>query len=625
MSDSNQICFFLQGESEYAVLLPENATASERFAAEELNLILEKTTGKALPVVTENGKRRNKVVSVGATKLCAEAGISVDESSLGNGGYILQTVGENIFIHAATESGKLNGVYAFAEKVLGYTYFCFDEIRYEQHDTVCFGPLHESVKPAFDGRNVHSPYTLYQPLHAARLKCSNVMNSWDEKFGQASTWATLHDMSNVFQLLPVKKYYKDHPDWFYLAEEYRDKADTFAGMDDKEFRHIPQKNAQLCYTKGLYDDSEGGMFDTYVRNLIGYIQREPDAQLFMLGMGDNEYNCDCEQCRKETEKYKVSGVTLRFVNKVARRVNAWLKQESGTPDRKIFFVVFAYLTAMEPPVKWENGKPEPIDESVVAEENVCIRIAPLSNVTYYWEMMDPDHNSYMRKAILGWKRVAKHFTVWDYRVHYKYLAAQYPCWNTVKKNLLLYKELGVIDVFQQAYSEVATPFIKLDDYIRSVLLFDLSRDVRELSDRFIENYYKEAAPYIREYLTYLRRHYEMVAVPNGYSGAIYHSVIQKKYWPLSSLMEMKVIISKAYESISQLPEERKKILKERLDFDSRFYRYCLLELYPEYFTKQERQQMLAEWACVNEKEPLKEHSVRIPMSEKLKEWTERTV
>ena len=58
MSDSNQICFFLQGESEYAVLLPENATASERFAAEELNLILEKTTGKALPVVTENGKRR---------------------------------------------------------------------------------------------------------------------------------------------------------------------------------------------------------------------------------------------------------------------------------------------------------------------------------------------------------------------------------------------------------------------------------------------------------------------------------------------------------------------------------------------------------------------------------------
>ncbi len=180
-------------------------------------------------------------------------------------------------------------------------------------------------------------------------------------------------------------------------------------------------------------------------------------------------------------------------------------------------------------------------------------------------------------------------------------------------------------MFQQAYSEVATPFIKLDDYIRSVLLFDLSRDVRELSDRFIENYYKEAAPYIREYLTYLRRHYEMVAVPNGYSGAIYHSVIQKKYWPLSSLMEMKVIFSKAYESISQLPEERKKILKERLDFDSRFYRYCLLELYPEYFTKQERQQMLAEWACVNEKEPLKEHSVRIPMSEKLKEWTERTV
>ena len=619
----SKINIFSGGKSDYTILLPQKATENEIFAAEELVGILKMSTGYSFLITRENGGENDKFISVGGTEAFQKKCGDIAKYDLGNGGYVIKATGGNVYIHSTSESGKINGIYAFAERTLGYEYYCFDEIVCEEKEKVEFKEFVLVKKPAFDGRNVHSPHTVHNPLNAVRLKCSNVVGEWDKKYGQACSWSTLHDMSNVFQLLPLKKYYKDHPDWFFLTEEWRDKADTFAEMNDEEFRKIPQRHSQLCYTKGLYDDTEGGMFDTFVKNLIKYIQTESDKTLFMLGMGDNDYNCDCPKCKEEFEKYKVSGVTLRFVNKVARAVNKWLKEESGTPERKIYFVVFAYLTAMEPPVKKENGKFLPIDDSVVAEDNVCIRIAPLVNVNYYWEMTDPDRNAYMRDSISGWRQIAKHFTIWDYRAHYNYLVTQYPCWNTIKPNLLLYKEMGVMDIFHQAYSEICTPFIKMDDYVCAKLLFDLSLDVKELAEKFIDNYYKEAAPYIKEYQAYLRRHYQMVAVPNGYSGAIYHNTMQRKYWPLNCLLEMKVIFSKAYESIESLPDEKKTILKTRIDFDSRFYRYALLELYGEYFTKTEQMQMLKEWDEVNAVDPLKEHAVRHPIEEKTDVWRAR--
>ena len=341
---------FANGASDYKILLPAQPTAAEQYAADELAAIFKESTGTALPVQTEGSGAVSAYISIGDTAAAEEAGITVSEREMGNGGFVIRTEGENLFINANTESGKIYGALFFAEKNLGYMYYSEDEVKYTKYDNVLLGDFDLVYKPSFDGRNVFSYDTLYNSDNAVHLRLNGVTSAWDAKYGEASMWSSLHDMSNVFQLLYVKDYYNQHPEWFYLAPQYRDT--NFAQMTDNECYTIVQKHSQLCYTDGYYEDDEGGMFDTFVQNLIGYIQREPNAKLFMLGMGDNEYFCDCERCTADVAIYKESGVMLRFVNKVAKEIKRWLREESGTPDREIYLVAFAYLTVMEPPVKY---------------------------------------------------------------------------------------------------------------------------------------------------------------------------------------------------------------------------------------------------------------------------------
>lgn len=610
---------FANGTSKYRILLPAQPSAAEQYAAEELSSIFEESTGKPLPIENEGGQAASSYISIGDTKAAEKAGIAVSEREMGNGGFVIRTEGENCFINANTEAGKIYGALFFAEKNLGYMYYSEDEIRYTRYEDVMLGDFDLVYKPSFDGRNVYSYDTLYNSENAVHLRVNGVVSSWDEKFGEASMWSSLHDMSNVFQLLYVKDYYNDHNGWFYLSPQYRDT--DFSQMTDNECYTIVQKHSQLCYTEGYYEDDEGGMFDTFVQNLIGYIQREPDAKLFMLGMGDNEYFCDCDRCREDVEKYKESGVMIRFVNKVAKEIKRWLKEESGTPDREIYLVAFAYLTVMEPPVKYENRQPIPIDESVVAEDNVCIRIAPLTNSNFYWTIDDADHNTFMRNNIAGWQQIASNFSIWDYRVYYHNVVAPYPYWNTVKTNLQVYKDMNVIDVYHQGIAQTSgVPFGRMDDYVRSRLLYNLDADVNALMNDFIDAYYKQAAPYIREYLAYLRTYYENHVVPAGYSGSVYTTVFTTEFWSLECLLSIKNIFDKAYESISGLPEEEFEKMKGRIDVESRFYRFGLLELYSSYFTKDEIAQMIDDWEQANVFNPLMQNEVRVDISTKVDEW-----
>lgn len=607
------------GKSDLKIVLPSESTDSEKYAARELNRIFEGTAGVTLPVTTDSESVSGNYISIGKTTFAAAAGIS-ENADTGFGGYALKTKNGNLFIDSRTESGKINGVYGFAEENLGYRYYASDEIKYKKTTEARLRMFDEVKKPSFDGRNVFSYETVYNHENAVRLKCNGITSSWSSSYGEPSLWSSLHDMSNVFQLLYVKDYYPEHPDWFYVAEQYAKKKDEFASMSDSEFYEIAQKYSQICYTKGYYDDEKGGMFDTYVDNLIGYIKNEPGRELFMLGMGDNKLICNCEQCTKDIAEYKMSGVVMRFTNKVAKRIKEWIQNESGTPDRKIYLVVFAYLTAMEPPVKYVERQPVPIDDSVVAEDNVMIRIAPLVDSNFYWQIDDSEHNSFMANNINGWKQISSNYAIWDYRLYFHYLFVPYPVWNTIKSNLVVYKNLNVIDVYHQGYAETPVPFGKLDDYVRARLLYDLDLDPDTLTDDFIDNYYKQAAPYIREYRDLLKYHYEINIVPKRYSGSVYSDMMKSEYWPIEFLMKIRDIFDNAYESLNGLSGNEYETLKQRVDEESRFYRYALLELYGEKLPKNTVADLLDGFKKANSVHPFTYHAVREPVSEKVSAW-----
>ena len=89
-------CMFENGATAYKIILPAQATESEKYAAQELSSIFEQSTGKALPVAAEGSGAAAPFISIGDTDAAKSAGIDPKAQPLGNGGFVIRTVGENL-------------------------------------------------------------------------------------------------------------------------------------------------------------------------------------------------------------------------------------------------------------------------------------------------------------------------------------------------------------------------------------------------------------------------------------------------------------------------------------------------------------------------------------------------
>ena len=89
---------------------------------------------------------------------------------------------------------------------------------------------------------------------------------------------------------------------------------------------------------------------------------------------------------------------------------------------------------------------------------------------------------------------------------------------------------------------------------------------------------------------------------------------------MECLLSIQNIFDKAYESISSLTGEEYEKMKGRIDVESRFYRFGLLEMYSSYFSKAQIAQMIEDWENANVFNPLLQNEVRVDISTKVDEW-----
>ena len=115
------------GESDYRILLPEQPNAREKYAAEELAMYLEKSTGAALPVTSE-ATVSGKYLSVGKTSLAMASGLELTYDRLGDDGFFLSQQGDDLIMAGYGGDGTLFSVYEFLETTLGVRFYAEDEI-----------------------------------------------------------------------------------------------------------------------------------------------------------------------------------------------------------------------------------------------------------------------------------------------------------------------------------------------------------------------------------------------------------------------------------------------------------------------------------------------------------------
>jgi len=511
----------------------------------------------AIETVTDKGLTADperKYIALGNTVYWHALGITMTQKEYKFDGFLIESVGNTFVIRGVSHTGTTFGVYGFSEYAMGYRYYCWDEWQVAPQAKI--KEFHIKDIPTFFCRAAFSYDTEKYTDHAHRLRITGQAIPKETWHGEGTPWSVLEDQSFALQIMDVNKYRAAHPDWYYLSPE-------------NEGMPIPKGLPQICYSKGLLPDSQGGFFDTFMHNLINdYIIPEKDQCFFMLGTSDNHDICDCPECTKAIEKYTYSGLNMLFVNKVADEVEKWRLENA--PERDIYLVTFAYLITQDPPVTWENDVPTPIDPQVVARDNVFVRYAPIY-ADYRYDLLDAEHNERSHKGLLGWNSICKHMGVWDYRADFNTPLFPYPSSVTAQKNHDIYMQYNMIDVFNQGQHFNGGPlFQQMDDFARARMHWNGKEKYDELTDEFRKAYYKEAEPYVTEYLHLLERSYALWG-SRGYDGRCHNrALLYKHYYRIEELMEHKTVLDKA------LAAAKTQTVYDRVNALTVFYKMALI-------------------------------------------------
>lgn len=535
------------GRSDYTIVIPEASSDIIEFAADELVTAYEESTGVRLPIVKDaaaGSYETGKYFSVGETDLLHDAQITVDKDTLGISGVILQSKGNTVFLVGGSDSGTLYAVYEFLECTMGYRNYSGDEVYIPKHDTLYFPIISGMVTPDFDARMGPNQPVWNPGTYSRRMRFLSTSEYFISING---SWN-----HNSFFLMPPDEYLEDHKDWY--AEDHQ---------------------KQLCYTNTEW-------WDTAVENLKEVIDADQERNTLLFGFEDTRDWCECEDCLASREKYGTdSAAYVQFMNYAVRKLNTWLETERS--GRKIQFVIFAYLLTLNPPVKeTADGEFEPVDDSVVLEDNIAVMYAPID--ANFARTFDSSENATVDRNFRGWSACADTLFVWSYATNFHNYLVNFNNFNTMQANYKYAYDLHTVCYLDQSsYNTPVPTFEALRNYLTSSLLWDVEADFEELIDDFFVHYYRDAGDAMKRYFNNMRSWFAYKDEVDGETyGNIYEDITNTALWPKAVLDGFMNCFDDAYAAIEKYAETDPSLyskLEYRITRESLSIRYLLIQLY----------------------------------------------
>ncbi len=322
--------------------------------------------------------------------------------------------------------------------------------------------------------------------------------------GRSAASAT-HGMAPM--LLPCRKYAKNHPEYYSRACKGK-LADIRAHlcMSNPEVQRIAKEN------------------------LIKWMDKYPKDVYFNLGHADSADWCTCENCKAmgaSNERY------FKFINILASEA---IKKY---PEKKLVAIAYTPFTEAPP----ENFKPA---------KNVTILFCP-----YFWggaksqsHGLDSDVNQVAMTHFKEWMKILAPGQMISFDYVRIYFISLYPdlMLDANIDNMKLYARYPqvetVIHCGWPAYS-----MADLEYYVLDRLMWEPQLDSEKLINDFMDAYYGKAAPFMKEYLTLLRKtvkkkpHYQSSPY---YNPGLLDSGLAEKAYPIFARAEEAVKGSKKY-------------------------------------------------------------------------------
>ena len=464
-------------EAEYAIVMPSNASESQRYAAEELRDFTQKTTGVWLPIVTDDEPLPEKAILLGETKYTGRFLPDVGNTlaSLGEDGFRLVARPPHLLVIASPVRGTLYGVYEILERFAGCRWYASWHSVIPTLEKISMpGDLDDTQIPAFVMRDPGWYDIRENPAFAARLR----VNQPDAKFADISKfggtvvrWSRLNICHTFQYLLPPAKYADEHPEYFALVNGKR-KTTPINGPEA----------AEPCLTNP-------DVLRIVTSSVLSYIRQNPGYPIYGVSQNDNWDNyCRCASCAAvDEEEGSHSGTVVRFVNAVAEAV------EKEFPGKKI--ETLAYNWSRKPPTKTR------------LRDNVVVYLCT-SGSDHARPFADATNSKSIdfREDLKGWRSVCKGVAVWDYITNFAHYLSPQPTAYGLFKNIPWYRDVGVRYLFTQADSRGAhASFSALMGWVGSKLMWNPDLPLEPLLDEFFQGYYGAGAPFVREYFEKLHR------------------------------------------------------------------------------------------------------------------------
>ncbi len=513
---------------------------------------------KACPSFEE--EKPEKTFLLALAKDCPEYKEQAKSTLQHDGFSYFKKEGKHVFL-ASSPRGLLYSVVTYLQDDLGFRFYIEDE-EYIPSLSEISDPKERVVNPPFAMRNYlvgktyddnrESGYFTPKQDNFIKTRALDVYTSLDESHG-GSAPVYGRNISHNFRLYcPFEIYGETHPEFY---------QDIVSGS-------TPMKAIDI--TSGLKDEDgsldeskEASVVKAVIEEMKKDIVSHPDCTYFSLTQEDGDQYFNDDHNRELEKKYKRSGLLIRFCNAVIRAVHPWAKKALG---RDVKLVTFAYDYASEAPVKEEGGKIVPIDNSVLADENLIIQMALFGNMCHSY--FSPDQLDSVKKKLKEWKAIGKRFWFWGYDMDFANYYAYIDSFHIIKQNVLGFFEAGFeYLLIQGCHDESHNWQANLRSYVYTRLMWDLSLEPLDLIKEYLEAYYGPASNKVAKFISLYHEHYQaLIQEGKDLRFATWGNPIYPENLPLEVVSLGLSLLENGIKDIesSGLSEERKLTLKKRV-------------------------------------------------------------
>ncbi|MDD6032196.1 MAG: DUF4838 domain-containing protein [Oscillospiraceae bacterium] len=502
------------------LVLPEQPTPSEQYAADELQYYLELMTGAPFRQI-----RKIEGPALALGRAAEQLGVSDD--GLGDEGFLLKTVGENLAILGG-ERGVLYGVYEPLEQ-LGCRFFTATCEQVPVRVNLPLPQIDDRQLPAFEYREHNyyesETYTRFAPklrLNGAR----KVRNP--RKTGGFMAYARF--VHTLGELVPVSLYGESHPEYY--------------SMRPDGSRSLQGGQNQLCLTNP-------DVLEIAVESTRRILRENPDARIMSISQNDWPESCQCPSCLAvDREEQSPAGTLLRFVNALAERL------EEEFP--RVIFDTLAYQYT------------RPVPRLTRPRHNVCVRLCsieccfshPFEECEQDRSVLRPDGSrSSFIQDLRDWGQVCNRVYIWDYTTSFSHYAAPHPNWRALQPNMQAFARNHVKGVFEQANGAArgGCDLNELRAYLIGKLLWNPDTDVSRHIREFTDYYYGPAGEEIRAYMDALCDKAERERIHIGYNDPC-----NSPLFDALMLDQLDAILRRAEEKVAGDPLRLQRVAKVHL-------------------------------------------------------------